>query len=48
VGYLFQRAFVFAGSNMGVASAVAWVLFLLVLAVTGVQFLLQRRWVHYG
>jgi multiple sugar transport system permease protein len=48
VGYLFQRAFVFAGSNMGLASAVAWVLFLLVLAVTGIQFLLQRRWVHYG
>ncbi|MDB5077870.1 MAG: sugar transporter permease [Chloroflexi bacterium] len=48
VGYLFQQAFVFAGSNMGVASAVAWVLFMLVFAVTIVQFLMQRRWVHYG
>jgi multiple sugar transport system permease protein len=47
VGYLFQRAFVFAGSNMGIASAVAWVLFMLVFAVTMVQFVLQRRWVHY-
>lgn len=48
VGYLFQRAFVYAGSNMGVASAVAWVLFMLVFAVTMLQFLAQRRWVHYG
>jgi multiple sugar transport system permease protein len=48
VGYLFQRAFIFAGSNMGLASAVAWVLFMLVFAVTIVQFLMQRRWVHYG
>jgi multiple sugar transport system permease protein len=48
VGYLFQRAFVDAGANMGLASAVAWVLFLLVFAVTMVQFLVQRRWVHYG
>jgi multiple sugar transport system permease protein len=48
VGYLFQRAFVYAGSNMGIASAVAWVLFMLVFAVTMVQFTMQRRWVHYG
>jgi multiple sugar transport system permease protein len=48
VGYLFQRAFVFAGSNMGLASAVAWVLFMLVFGVTVAQFLLQRRWVYYG
>lgn len=48
VGYLFQRAFVDAGSNMGLASAVAWVLFLLVFVVTVVQFAVQRRWVHYG
>ena len=48
VGYLFQRAFVFAGSNMGLASAVAWGLFMLVFMVTMLQFLLQRRWVHYG
>jgi len=47
VGYLYQQAFVFAGSNMGLASAVAWLLFLLVFAVTIVQFAVQRRWVHY-
>jgi multiple sugar transport system permease protein len=32
---------------MGYASAMAWVLFLFILAVTGVQFLLARRWVYY-
>ncbi len=48
VGYLYQKAFVSTEPNLGLASAVAWVLFLLVLAVTGVQFVAQRRWVHYG
>ena len=47
VGYLYQKAFVSVGANMGIASAVAWVLFLLVFAVTIVQFAVQRRWVHY-
>jgi multiple sugar transport system permease protein len=32
---------------MGAASAVAWVLFLVVFAVTVVQLIGQRRWVHY-
>jgi len=48
VGYLYQKAFVSTEPNLGLASAVAWVLFLLVLAVTSVQFVAQRRWVHYG
>lgn len=48
VGYLFQKAFVSATSNLGLASAVAGVLFILVFAVTVVQFAVQRRWVHYG
>jgi multiple sugar transport system permease protein len=48
VGYLFQKAFIDVGSNIGLASAVAWVLFLLVFAVTIAQFMLQRWWVHYG
>jgi len=47
VGYLFQKAFVSAASDLGLASAVAGVLFLLVLAVTVVQFAGQRRWVYY-
>lgn len=47
VGYLFQTAFVYSSSNLGLASAVAWILFLFVFAVTMVQFAVQRRWVHY-
>lgn len=33
--------------EMGYASAMAWVLFIIILLVTVVQFLLQRRWVYY-
>lgn len=47
VGYLFQKAFVSAASDLGLASAVAGVLFALVLAVTIMQFAGQRRWVYY-
>ena len=32
---------------MGYASAIAWVLFLIVIVLTIVQLRLQRRWVHY-
>jgi multiple sugar transport system permease protein len=42
---LFDNAFQFY--RMGYASAIAWILFLLVMLVTAVQFLGQRRWVHY-
>ena len=48
VGYLFQQAFVSSASNLGLASAVAWLLFLFVLAITGIQFVVQRRWVYYS
>ncbi|SEL86529.1 carbohydrate ABC transporter permease [Nonomuraea pusilla] len=44
--YLYRQGFQFF--QMGYASAVAWVLFVLVLALTLVQFRLQRRWVHYA
>ncbi|GAA5037791.1 multiple sugar transport system permease protein [Thermocatellispora tengchongensis] len=44
--YLYRHGFQFF--QMGYASAVAWVLFVLVLALTLVQFRLQRRWVHYA
>ena len=37
----------FSYSRMGYASALSWVLFLLVFAVTVVQMRLQRRWVAY-
>lgn len=45
VYHLFNQAFRYG--NMGYASAMAWVLFLIVLALTVVQIRLSRRWVHY-
>ena len=33
--------------RMGYASAVAWTLFVLIMALTVVQLRLQRRWVNY-
>ena len=45
VGYLYQKAFV--DLNMGVASATAWALFIAIFAVTIIQLVGQRRWVHY-
>ncbi|MGI5488143.1 carbohydrate ABC transporter permease [Microtetraspora malaysiensis] len=44
--HLYRQGFQFF--QMGYASAIAWVLFVLVLALTMVQFRLQRRWVHYA
>ena len=44
--YLFQRAWRYL--DMGYASALAWVLFAVVMALTLVVFRSQRRWVHYG
>lgn len=43
--YLFRRAFEFF--QMGVGSAMAWILFIIVLVVTLIQFLLSRWWVYY-
>jgi multiple sugar transport system permease protein len=43
--YLFQQAFTFF--HMGYASALAWLLFLLVMIVTAVQILVSRRFVYY-
>jgi multiple sugar transport system permease protein len=45
VGYLYQKAFV--DLNMGLASATAWALFIIIFAVTIIQLVAQRRWVHY-
>jgi multiple sugar transport system permease protein len=45
VGYLYQKAIV--DLNMGEASATAWALFIVIFAVTIVQLVAQRRWVHY-
>ena len=43
--YLFRQAFEFL--HMGYASALAWLLFLIVLIVTGIQVLVSRRLVYY-
>jgi multiple sugar transport system permease protein len=45
VVYLFRQAFEFF--NMGFASAMAWLLFALIMVVTGAQFLFSRRFVFY-
>jgi multiple sugar transport system permease protein len=37
----------FVNYKMGYAAAMAWVLFLIIMALTALQLRLQRRWVHY-
>jgi multiple sugar transport system permease protein len=44
--YLFDRAWRYL--DMGYASAMAWVLFVIVMVLTGLIFRTHRRWVHYG
>ncbi|RYG19675.1 sugar ABC transporter permease, partial [bacterium] len=43
--YLFQRAW--SNLDMGYACAMAWILFVLIAAVTLLVFRTQRRWVNY-
>jgi len=45
VNYVYIYAFQYF--KMGYASAIAWILFLIVFTLTVIQFVLQRRWVHY-
>ena len=45
VYYIWQNAFEFF--RMGKATAIAWVLFGIIFAVTLIQLRLQKRWVHY-
>jgi multiple sugar transport system permease protein len=45
VVYLFRQAFEFF--NMGFASAMAWLLFAIIMVITAVQFLVSRRFVFY-
>ena len=47
VMYLFKRAFGSGYFQMGYASAIAWLLFLIILVITLVQFRLSKRWVYY-
>lgn len=44
--YLYNRAWKYL--DMGYASAMAWMLFLVIVALTAVVFRTQRKWVHYG
>jgi len=44
--YLFHRAWRYL--DMGYASAMAWVLFIIVMVLTGLIFRTHHRWVHYG
>ena len=43
--HLFRQAFQYF--RMGYASALAWILFVIVLMLTLTQLWLGRRWVHY-
>jgi len=45
VFWLFEKAF--NQYALGYASAIAWVLFVIVIIFTVIQTRLQRRWVHY-
>jgi multiple sugar transport system permease protein len=44
--YLFQRAWNYL--DMGYASAMAWILFVIVTTVTALLFRSQKKWVHFG
>jgi multiple sugar transport system permease protein len=44
--YLYRNAFLFF--KMGYASALAWLLFLIIVAFTAVLFRTSARWVYYG
>jgi multiple sugar transport system permease protein len=45
VVYLYEQGFQFY--KLGLASAVAWVLFVIILVITVLQFIGQKRWVNY-
>jgi len=44
--YLYNRAWKYL--DMGYASAMAWMLFLVIIVLTGLVFRTQKKWVHYG
>jgi multiple sugar transport system permease protein len=45
VVYLYEQGFQFY--KLGLASAIAWILFIIILIITVFQFIGQKRWVHY-
>lgn len=44
--YLYRMAF--ENSNMGYASALGWVLFVIIAILTGINFKLSKKWVYYN
>ena len=45
VPLLYREGFI--SDHMGYASSLAWVLFLMIMAITFMQFRLSNRWVNY-
>lgn len=45
VQFIYNQGFQY--QQLGLASAGAWVLFVIILGITAVQFIGQRKWVHY-
>lgn len=43
--YLYQQGF--ASLKMGYASALAWIMVIIVAVLTGINFALSKFWVHY-
>ncbi|MBS0025100.1 carbohydrate ABC transporter permease [Microbacterium paraoxydans] len=45
VMYIWEQGFTFG--DLGLAAAAAWILFAIIIAITGIQFAAQKKWVHY-
>lgn len=45
IWYLWENAFIYL--QLGVAAAVAWIMFVILMALTGLQFRVGSRWVYY-
>jgi multiple sugar transport system permease protein len=45
VMYIWEQGFTFG--DLGLAAAAAWILFAIIIAITGLQFAAQKKWVHY-
>ena len=44
--YLYNKAF--DDFDMGYASAMAWLLFIIAMVITYIQFKMSKKWVHYS
>ena len=45
VMFIWEQGFTFG--DLGLAAAAAWILFAIIILITGMQFAAQRKWVHY-